>query len=63
MEDYVRAIPIVEGQKIYMPNKENIMELDKKQKALGIETRPDKNVEADIWSIYRFHSRRVRHEL
>lgn len=52
MQDYVRAIRIIEGLKVYMPDRESTMELDKKLKKLGIKTRPGRNVEADIWSIY-----------
>lgn len=52
MSNYVRAIHIIEGQKIYMPDKENAMKLDKKLKELGVEIRPGRNVEVDIWCIY-----------
>lgn len=52
MKDCVKVISIIEGQKIYMPDKESTMKFDKKLKELDVQTRPGKNVEANIWSIY-----------
>lgn len=50
--NYVRAIPIVEGLKVFMPNEETCYELEKELNAIGIRTRVGRNCEADIWSIY-----------
>lgn len=51
-ENYVRAIHIAEGLKIYMPNKEGCYELEKKLNDLGIKTRVGCACGTDIWSIY-----------
>ena len=50
--NYVRAIPITEGLKVYMPNRESCYDLDKKLNDIGIETRVGCNCEIDLWSIY-----------
>lgn len=48
----VKAVQIVEGLKVFMPDKESCLELEKKLNRLGIKTRSGRNCEADIWSIY-----------
>lgn len=50
--NYVRAIQIVEGQKVWMPNKESCYELEKKLNAVGIETRVGNTCGTNMWSIY-----------
>ena len=47
-----RAVQIVEGLKVFMPDKESCLELEKEHNRLGIKTRTGRNCEADIWSIY-----------
>lgn len=48
----VKAVQIVEGLKVFMPDKESCLELEKELNRLGIKTRSGRNCEADIWSIY-----------
>ena len=50
--NYVRAIHIAPGLKVYMPDKESCLDLENKLNRLGIKTRSGRNCEADIWSIY-----------
>lgn len=47
-----RAVQIVEGLKVFMPDKESCLDLEAKLNRLGIKTRSGRNCEADIWSIY-----------
>lgn len=50
--NYVPVIHITEGRKIFMPNQERCLEIEKKLNELGIQTRVGYNIEADWWSIY-----------
>lgn len=50
--NHIRAVRIVEGLKVYMPNKESCLELEKKLNNIGIKTRAGRNCEIDLWSIY-----------
>ena len=50
--NYVRAVRITEGLKVFMPNKESCLELEKKLNEVGIKTRSGRNCEIDLWSIY-----------
>lgn len=50
--NYVRAIPITEGLKLFMSDKESCLEMEKKLNELGIKTRAGRNCEIDSWSIY-----------
>ena len=50
--NYVRAVRITEGLKVFMPNKESCLELEKKFNEVGIKTRSGRNCEIDLWSIY-----------
>ena len=50
--NYVRAIHITEGLKVFMPDRDSCLELEKQLNAIGIKTRSGRNCEADIWSIY-----------
>ena len=48
----IRAIRITEGLKLFMPNKETCLEMEKKLNEFGIKTRAGRNCEIDLWSIY-----------
>ena len=50
--NYVRAVSIAEGLKIFMPDKKSCLELEKKLNEVGIKTRSGRNCEIDLWSIY-----------
>lgn len=50
--NYVRAIRITEGLKLFMPNKETCLKTEKKLNEVGIKTRAGRNCEIDLWSIY-----------
>lgn len=50
--NYVRVIRVTEGRKIFMPNQERCLEIEKKLNEYGVQTRVGYNVEADWWSIY-----------
>lgn len=50
--NYVRAVCITEGLKIFMPNKKSCLELEKKLNDIGVQTRAGRNCEIDLWSIY-----------
>ena len=50
--NYVRAVRIAEGLKIFMPNKKSCLELEKKLNEIGVQTRSGRNCEIDLWSIY-----------
>ncbi len=50
--NYVRAVRIAEGLKIFMPDKKSCLELEKKLNEVGIKTRSGRNCEIDLWSIY-----------
>lgn len=50
--NYVPVIRVTEGRKIFMPNQERCLEIEKKLNELGVQTRVGHNIEADWWSIY-----------
>lgn len=50
--NYVRAVPIREGVKLFMQNKEACLTMEKKLNEFGIKTRARQNCEIDLWSIY-----------
>lgn len=50
--NYVRVIRVTEGLKIFMPNQEHCLEIEKKLNEIGVQTRVGYNIEADWWSIY-----------
>ena len=50
--NYVRAVCIAEGLKIFMPNKKSCLELEEKLNEIGVKTRAGRNCEIDLWSIY-----------
>lgn len=48
----VPVIRITEGRKLFMPNQERCLDIEKKLNELGVQTRVGHNIEADLWSIY-----------
>ena len=48
----VRAVRIAEGLKIFMPNKESCLNMEKMLNELGVKTRTGRNYEIDLWSVY-----------
>ena len=50
--NYVPVIRVTEGRKIFMPNKERCLYIEKKLNDLGVKTRVGYNIEADWWNIY-----------
>lgn len=50
--NYARAVYVIEGLKIFMPNKKSCLELEKKLNDIGVQTRAGRNCEIDLWSIY-----------
>ena len=50
--NYVKFIPISEGYKIWPPNKETCLQMEKKLNSVGVQTRVGCACGTDIWSIY-----------
>lgn len=47
-----RAMHIIEGQKIWMPNKEGCYGLEKRLNSIGIKTKVENICGTNLWSIY-----------
>jgi hypothetical protein len=50
--NHIRVVPVTEGMKIFMPNKESCLTLERKLNHTGIRTRAGRNREIDLWGIY-----------
>lgn len=50
--NYVRAIHIVEGLKVFMPNEKSCYKLETQLNDIGVQTRVGRNCEIDLWSVY-----------